>query len=417
MSTSQKLKVSPLKPGLRSITHGIKSRPALRRLLYFGWIALWLLILVVGVELISRKYLVPWHQEITYRQMQPYFMSGGYQQTGAAELRDHNVVMGQGGAEVYGYQDSGSMYIYRFDRVVSSIADRGEFLFQDRVDLANDTARTDIIRVFVMGGSAAYGIGASTKEKRWYAVLERALSTALAREVRLVPAAMIGYVSTQERLALDWMVLPRKPDAVVVFDGFNDVVLPAAFGCRPGDPYDQGILYENFYSPLFGLKKWLADHSHFYRYLTQRSLAKALAENERRILEDPQVLSNYARSTASVYLDNVSQMLERCKDEDIPCLVFLQPVRDLTWRYKGIQETLDPITLASYDQILPKIQDLAHRDSIHDLTHAFDGPEQEKVFFDSVHFVDSGHQLIAEAMYPIVLKAIQERLSSPGEGR
>lgn len=391
------------------LVRSIRNRPILRRSFIVSWTLLWVVILVFGVEILSRYWLLPWHQELGNRQMQPYFMSGGFYAAPGPLARRSTLFVPPSGPQEYGYDDKGDVQVYGFDNEISSIADRGDFLFQDRVQLANEAHRKDVIRVFVLGGSAAYGIGASSNEMRWYAVLEQALSVGLARQVRVIPAAMIGYVSTQERLALDFMVLPRKPDAVIVLDGFNDAVLPAIFGSRPGDPYDQGILYESFYSPLFGVKKWLASNSHFYRYLLHRSMAKAMAENRKRILEEPQVLSNYAQSTASVYLDNVRNMMERCGNQGVPCLFFLQPVRDLTWRYRGNQKPSDPITLAAYDQILQRSQNMAPGNSIHDLTTVFNGPEAERVFLDNVHFDDAGHQRIAEAMLPVVLDAIRDK--------
>jgi lysophospholipase L1-like esterase len=340
--------------------------------------------------------------------MEPYFMSAGTPPiAGSGET---GRLFGARGPDAYGYRDERNIRVYGFDEEVSSIADRGDFLFQDRVQLANDFGRGDVIRVFFIGGSTAYGVGASSRETRWYSVLEEALSTELRREVRLIPAAMIGYVSTQERLILDLIVLPRRPEVVIILDGFNDAVLPALFGTRPGDPYDQGILYEEFYSPLFGLKKALARRSHFARFLLYRSFRQAIAENKARIAGNPHLLANYARSTASVYLDNVRQMLDRCKDEGVTGLAFLQPVSDLTLRSQGSSEDLNPFALASYDEILNRLPSMAPEHPIHDLTSVFNQPGREKWFVDSVHFEDAGHKAVAEAMYPILRDAIRERL-------
>jgi lysophospholipase L1-like esterase len=384
-----------------------------RKLLICAWTLLWVAAAAVAAELLSRRLLVPWHQEIGNRHMQPYFMTGGYFQTPTPGVRPENLITGPSGPEAYGYSKQGDIYVYRFEDEISSIAERGSFLFQDRVDLANDIENEDVLRIFVIGGSAAYGVGASSKDKRWYAVLERSLSASISRTVRLIPAAMIGYGSTQERLVLDLMVLPRRPDAIVILNGFNDAALPALFGSRPGDPYDQGVLYADFYSPFFGLKKWVAKYSQLFRYLMHRSLGQTLETNRQNMLTNPRALQTYAKSTAAVYFDNVRHMLRRCRDQGVSCKVFLQPARDLTWRTRGIEKSLDPFTLVAYDHIRQQITDIAPEESIVDLTSVFDGPGREEWYRDTVHFKDLGHEAIAEAMHPIMIDMLREARNSP----
>src|SRR5690606_38911178 len=123
-------------------------------------------------------------------------------------------------------------------------------------------------------------------------------------------------------IILELMILPMRPDAVIVLDGFNDAALPIVFGSRPGDPYDQGLLYKQFYSPVRSLGVWLAQRSQLVRLLLQRRVAGTIWENEKRILEDSTRMRNYVQSVASVYVDNVEHMLERCAQEGIPCRVF-----------------------------------------------------------------------------------------------
>ncbi|MFC1836122.1 hypothetical protein ACFL2Q_15615 [Thermodesulfobacteriota bacterium] len=103
------------------------------------------------------------------------------------------------------------------------------------MDLANAVDSKDVTRVFVIGGSAAYGSGASSTDTRWYMELERLLSKGLKRQVRLIPAAMGAYVSTQERMVLELIVLPRRPDCVIILNGYNDLVNCLTYCTRPGD--------------------------------------------------------------------------------------------------------------------------------------------------------------------------------------
>jgi lysophospholipase L1-like esterase len=397
----------PAVPRMRTHVLGIAA--------YVGWVALSVALALVAVELVSRWWL-PAPGVIGRHTAQPYLMYGNAYGLGLAygPPGQARLVLDREGPGTYGYARAGGIYAYTFGDRVSSIAERGAFLFQDRVALADDTA-TKIVRVFILGGSAAYGYGASSADTRWYAVLERALSASLGREVRAVPSAMGGYVSTQERLVLELMVLPRRPDAVIVLNGYNDAALPAELGSRPGDPYNQGVTYENAYSPFFGAKRWLMQRSHLYRYLKHTALQEALEANRRRVLADPGRRQNYEESVAAVYLDNVSHMLERCEQHRIPCQVFVQPAQAVTRHHHGAESrgAGEMLTVGAYGEILRRLRTGSADPRIHDLTGLFDSPEASRWFADGVHFTDPGHRAVADAMFPRVLAALQARLPAP----
>jgi len=382
----------------------VRRHPALRRVLFVTWTVFWIAAGLVAIEVGSRWWLHPWHQEVGNRHLQPYFMTGGYYQTPLPGVRAENVLLGPGGPETYGYRRDGSAYVFGFDRPVASVAERGTFLFQDRIDVANAAPQPGVRRVFVLGGSAAYGVGASNRDARWYAVLERELNAALADQIHVVPAAMVGYVSTQERIALDLMILPRAPDAVVVLDGWNDAALPAVFGVRPGDPYDQGMLYGEFYSAFGGVWKWLAKRSHFARYVLQRRIAKAIERQRQQIVVDPSRIAEYAASTSSVYLDNLSRMLRRCKDEGVPCAAFLQPSRDVA--SAAAVSDRNPLVLASYERIRQRLVDPARVHRVHDLSQLL--AADDRLFVDKVHFTDAGHEAVARAILPHVVTMLAD---------
>jgi lysophospholipase L1-like esterase len=245
------------------------------------------------------------------------------------------------------------------------------------------------------------------------------LTDALGREVRVISAAVDGFVSTQERLVLNLMVLPRCPDAVVIVDGFNDAAMPAMFGVRPGDPINQGLLYRRFYATADGLMRLIADHSAVVRYLWHTRMMDALDENRRRIAGSDAAIAHYGRSTAAVYLDNVSRMLARCRQRGVPCAAFVQPARSLlpapsraggsAW---AEQETLER---ASYAAIRTRLGEKKH-DGVHDLSRVF-GRTGRSWFYDPVHFGDRGQQAFAKATLPAVLAMLGGDLRPPGATR
>jgi lysophospholipase L1-like esterase len=86
------------------------------------------------------------------------------------------------------------------------------------------------LRLAVLGGATAFG--AFVKDEQTFpAVLQELLQRTPARasvhasssKVEVINAAVPGYVSTQELIALHLKVLPLTPDVVIIFDGLNDI--------------------------------------------------------------------------------------------------------------------------------------------------------------------------------------------------
>jgi lysophospholipase L1-like esterase len=385
-------------------------RYLLRTVIVCGWVTVGVLML----EWASRRYIPIWHGELVGRHMQPYLMTGGYYRTPLAGIQESSPLVGLGSPAAFGYSKHGSTYLFDFRQAVSNVAERGAFLFQDRAAVARAPA-DGTLRIYVIGGSAAYGVGASARATRWFEILERDLGAGLGRPVRIIPAAHPGYVSTQERLVLDFIVLPHKPDAVVILDGWNDAVLPATFGVRPGDPYDQGMLYQQFYSPLHGSYAWLAQRSHLVRLFLHRSIERAITRNEHRLMADSALLRTYTTSVAAVYVDNVSRMLRSCGVEQVPCQVFLQPSLDVSRSRRGLRDDVHPIAEKAYGTLVAEALALSLPGAIHDLSTVLSGDEAEKWFVDSVHFGDAGHVALARAIYPLMLDLLRRQpATTPG---
>lgn len=341
---------------------------------------------------------------------QPYLMFGA--QYGWHEDADWDGMLAREGPGAFGYRPASGTYVYDFEEPVDDVADRGDFLFADE-PLADDLDAAPL-RVFVIGASVARGVGASSPYRAWHAILARELTQQLGREVRLITAAVDAYVSTQERLVFNLMVLPRCPDAIVVLDGWNDAAMPAMFGVRPGDPVTQGLLYQRFYGPVSGLTQLLVAHSAVARYLTHQRILSTLDANRRRLVANPDALGRYGSATASVYVDNVRRMLDTCRRRGLPCAAFLQPARSLqrptsdpgsAW---AAQEALER---AAYAGIRARLA-ADRAPHIHDLSGVLD-PSRDW-FVDPVHFGDGGQAAIAAAMLPAVREALAGVTRAPG---
>ena len=78
-----------------------------------------------------------------------------------------------------------------------------------------------LIRVFVLGGSAAFGLYA-TQNEMFSGLLDSYLKQE-AVNIEVVNAAVPGYMTRQEYQMLKHRVMQFRPDIVILFNGLNDM--------------------------------------------------------------------------------------------------------------------------------------------------------------------------------------------------
>jgi len=84
------------------------------------------------------------------------------------------------------------------------------------------------LRVAVVGGSAAFGVGVHDDETI-EAYLATALSERLGRPVEVINGAVTSFNSSQELSQILFRIMPLDPDVIIVYDGRNDIY----FGLSP----------------------------------------------------------------------------------------------------------------------------------------------------------------------------------------
>lgn len=352
------------------------------------WLLLALLVFGTAEAYCRVARLAPENQD---RFLEPYLMTGN---EASPPYR--------GAPADYGYEKRGLLYYYPYRHPITSMAER------DFVALPTSPLPRDAKRVYVVGGSVARGDYGSPGH-RWWQILEQKLRQDLKDErIVVLPAATASWVSTQERIALEFFVIPNQPKAVILVDGVNDAT-NAGLLSRPGDPYNQGILYSRYYSPWFQVLRAISNHSAFVRYWLLRSIRAQVDGLDHEVLNDPSRQANQRNSIASVYTSNLKAMENRCAQESLRCLFVLQPLGDLTRKYTDpgfrapgldIYETL----VSEFRKLSARQPTRATRVSFHDFTHLMDG-ERSKYYVDGVHFYDPGQDLLATEVEKELLRS------------
>jgi lysophospholipase L1-like esterase len=272
------------------------------------------------------------------------------------------------------------------------------------------------LRVFVFGGSTAWGAGARDDY-----TIPSLLAKTLAQSELSAEVTNFGqwaYVTTQEMIALQ-LELQRGnvPDVVVFYDGINDAFSTYQNG-RAGIPENEAWRRIDFESPGQAL---------FYR-VARRSKIVQLVHRARGATFDhwappePSALAGLAEETIAVYSGNHEFAEALALRFGFDVLYYWQPV---IWSKKQLspyeqsisaETTRDlPALDAFYREVWAQVRahpQLAGNSRFRDLSSAFDG-EADSVFWDWTHITESGNERIAEAMARDVRALVTARMGAP----
>lgn len=370
-----------------------------------GLLALLSLLFILAVAEIAARILAPGSPG-GLRPFEPYFVSGD-----AFNVHSEvDLLARRESPSDYGYKSGYLTYVYSPEKPASAF-DRTNFLFDHEISRYTAGQMDSIaakypgsIRIFVAGGSAAQGYGASGKEKTWHALMEARLRRHFHREdIYVFNAAMGAFVTAQERIAFDFAVAPRKPDLTIILNGFNDMYIPGIFGVRPGDPYQTGYRYYQIYNTSAG--RFIRERSALAAWLAGRLTRKVLVENSGASLTRHETAAALGRGIVNVYTANVDYLIGR-GTADSPVLVFFQPWRDFALHGAGGKP--QSVFFRFYLRVSNDIRKhFAGNSGFIDISSSMSSPEKTGYFLDMAHLNDQGQQALADAVFPAAAKRVE----------
>ena len=377
-----------------------------------------LLALTFGFSEFAARFLYDFDPPTPTRTLVPYAGTGNFHAVrSVADLIDS-----PDGPVSFGYREGAGIFYYAPDGTPARASDVTDFVLGEQTFSLHPIGEFEsdppgMLRIFVIGGSAARGSGASGRSTTWFSHLETRLRAEFGPEsAKIYLGAMGAFVSTQERLVFDWSVAPRRPDIVIDLNGFNDVFTPLAAGVRPGHPLQMARHYGEYSRDWAHL---LTTYSAVSRALLRQHNTETLLENHRRVLADPALAATVAASIRDIYVDNMRHMLDRCADIGADCFVLLQPYRELTDREAGRppfagDSRFPHLTHSDFYYVLYKSVAATMRDEagFRDLSGVFNASGDAPLYKDIVHFNDAGHRILADAVYPLIRAAVQRRIAA-----
>jgi lysophospholipase L1-like esterase len=368
----------------------------------------------VGIVELVGRFVLKYSGESTNsetRPYEPYFVSGDFY----GLVTTNTLLKSQEGPAAYGYQRQYGLYFNHARDGTWNAHWRSDFLFDHYLSRYSaqdvDTIMAgdpDAVHILVIGGSAAQGSSASSKNTVWHAQLERLLRQEFLRDnIYVFNAAMGAFVSTQERIAFDLAAAPRKPDIVVILNGFNDIHLPLELAVAPGDPVQLGKRYAQVYDNSLG--RFVAAHSAVFRYFQKKMVSGYLAEYKRKVLNDRNWSTNLAGGIVRTYTENMKYLLGRGKQMNAHVLLFFQPWKALSsYRVQGGDQMPEfAFQLTCYEGIKSSLKMAEESGDFVDLTDVFSTDEGLSFYTDVVHVDDRGQEILAGTIAKVLIPQVQ----------
>ncbi len=295
-----------------------------------------------------------------------------------------------------------------FDRYSSYTMNN--FAFRNDYPVSKDR-KPGTFRVIVLGGSVAWGTGASSNKTVWTAVAQELLQRDdLAVEV--LNAGCAGYISFQELMYLQFRLLEFSPDMIVVLDGYNDIFMSSLYDVNRYTPHTNPYydMEKRFHAlPLiFQIGGLIKERSAFFK-LMKRIQEKILYERGKPMFP----VSHLNTRGIDAYFSNVKSMADILRGRGIVTVFMLQPyimeskkglsADEERMAAKARQEA--PVIKGAYQVVRQRYQDLANREHIayYDLNGIFDRYDAATtVWFDHVHLNDNGHRVLGELLKDII---------------
>jgi hypothetical protein len=262
-----------------------------------------------------------------------------------------------------------------------------QFRFDREIELPKPSGT---YRIFITGGSTAFGTGAFDQDRTiggyLSSILEKELSPQTGRTYEVVTAANPAWASTQERIFIENRLSELEPDLIISVSGNNDV----HWGSR-----GRNVLWYRTYSDQY----FFALVRDTYRASGRRDFPEIIEVDSTEVA--PELV-------AARLMKNVDIVTHVLATEKIAYVFALQPTLAVTRKHLTARESraltdedyfrrayaLVDSALASLDG--PRLRFVR-------LTDIFDAmDDQTDVFIDSYHFGDRGNELIALRLFEAI---------------
>jgi lysophospholipase L1-like esterase len=285
---------------------------------------------------------------------------------------------------------------------INSHGFRGEELGQGKMD-------DEEYRIFVLGGSALYGIFATSDNTTIPGYLQEFYNEFTTdRDVRVINAGVNGHESFAETYIMKNKIIDLDPDLIIVFDGWNDLGAPLEREYKEPTGIEQleqySLVIRKYYKTIV-----------FYEFI-ERVWEKQFGKIEffdrfdrwERETNDDVT----ANQKSELWKSRWKEICELGEKENFKVIITLQPIVGAgnkvlaDWELRHVEQAAG--YAASYNFMRDKLNELETScTGIEDFTNIFDN-ETGLMYFDYAHMGDAGNRIVAEKMFKISLPFVTD---------
>ncbi|NER53146.1 MAG: SGNH/GDSL hydrolase family protein [Symploca sp. SIO1A3] len=315
----------------------------------------------------------------------------------------------------------------------------------------------DEIRIFLLGGSTAFGQGNANNQATLASKLETRLNERIAQQrrspekyrptflpvyrpelvkalalppkikdgqYRVINAAVPGYTSGNELAQLALQILPYSPDAIIVLGGYTDLMLPSN-QLETDIPKTEAFLNNapgHFWTHITQQLKNAIAQAHLVK-ATQKWLLKpepsinqrSLVVSDGTLLLEEHLAADEAELKRRItrYRNHYRQMIRLTTGAGIPLVVAIQPEitgRDQTQMSPKEQELVQKLgdlyqkrLQTGYSALLETSQELEKafpkNMKVLNFYNLFKDFPNQAFFTDAVHLTEEGNQVLSDRYY------------------
>jgi lysophospholipase L1-like esterase len=267
------------------------------------------------------------------------------------------------------------------------------------------TRTADSLRIAIVGASTVMGVAAATNDDTFSALLESRLRKAFpGSTIEVINAGIAAYTLKEERLLLERLILPLRPDLVVAYTGINDFreyCNGATWAGKIGAaPQREGL-------PVISMPGWVISVQAILKNTTFLRTAPSRAGDKRDPYSvDLKPYRARLEALARIVLDaNTSLVIATNARAYRPEQPFDEQQRLSFFARIFFTPCFDVAGLNTlHDLHNAQIRDVGERMGIPILPLSERIPGGERYFADSIHFTKEGERLVADEIFGFLMK-------------
>ncbi|MDV7340837.1 hypothetical protein RYZ26_14620 [Terasakiella sp. A23] len=267
----------------------------------------------------------------------------------------------------------------------------------------------DVVRIFITGGSVAFGAGAKSDADTISAYFEKMLNDEVAPKTgyryQVINTGIPAWATTQERILIENKLVDLKPDVILMFSGNNDVhwaLIETEDPANFWSYYDRNfVLLVNNTNQKLGYGPAVADFS----LQNDRPSCGRVAEVAKR---------NVSLAAHVTEMSGAKLIFALQPNIFTSGKILTAAEQKLVQRYRDGAKKEKPIWLECYQDLRDELGAIDQGNyEFRDFSTAFSHMKDDReVFLDAYHFANLGNREIAKAF----LKQIDWSILTPAAG-